>query len=75
MMHGERSVRALVTRDLLQAITGSSAPLASYVAKLEFYRKEFEAIAIDKFDRGEMGALKITPSDLLQFTAERDRGD
>ena len=74
MMHNDISVRVVVTREVLQSIAGTATPQTSYMAKFEFYRREFEAIASDKFDRGERGALKITPSDFLQFTAERGGG-
>jgi hypothetical protein len=39
------------------AISGSVKPPTSYLSKFKFYGKEFEAIASEKFDRGEKGAL------------------
>ena len=70
MMSDAASVRVLVTREVLQTIQGSAAP-HGLAPRFEFYRREFEAIASDKFDRGERGALKITASDLLRFAAEK----
>ena len=70
MMNGAVSIRILVTRDVLLNIGGLEEH-DGLTAKFERYRREFETIASDKFDRGERGALKITPSDLRRYAEER----
>ena len=74
MMHDNMSIRVLVTRELLQSIAGFDASASACMQKFEYYRREFEAIASDKFDRGEKGALRIAPSDLLQLIAQKQGG-
>jgi hypothetical protein len=69
MMHDATSVRVLVAKEVLQSLA-AKGPL-SLMAKFELHRKEFEAIASDKFDRGNKGPLEITGSDVLKFAAEK----
>jgi hypothetical protein len=56
---------------VLQTIADVSADRASVIGKFDLYRRQFEAVASDKFDRGEKGPIKITGLDILQFVADR----
>jgi hypothetical protein len=41
------------------------------MAIFDLYRREFEAIASGKFDRGEKGPIRVIKSDILKFAAEK----
>ena len=71
MMHDGTSIRVLVIREVLQTIAGGSAAKRNLMGIFDLYRREFEAIASGKFDRGEKGPIKITKSDILKFAAEK----
>ena len=71
MTHDGTSIRVLVIREVLQTIAGGSADKTSLMATFEVYRREFEAIASGKFDRGEKGPIRITKADILKFAAEK----
>jgi hypothetical protein len=72
MMHDGTSIRVLVTREVLQAIAERAADKASLLPKFALYRTQFEAIASDKFDRGEKGLpIKLTPADVMRFASDR----
>jgi hypothetical protein len=72
MRHDATTVRVVVIRRVLQDM--KSAPLdgEGYMARFEAFRKEFEAIASDKFDDGRCsGKIEITSSDMVKFLVER----
>jgi hypothetical protein len=72
-MHEGTSVRVLlVTREVLQVIAERSADNTSLLPKFDLYRTQFEAIASDKFDRGDQGRpIKLTRADVIKFAADR----
>jgi len=70
MMTGVTSVRVVVMREVLQEIAGTSADRAATIAKFNAYRRQFEAIASDKFDRGETRPIEVTRADVIKFAAD-----
>jgi hypothetical protein len=71
MMYGGTSIRVVVAREVLQTLADGSVAKASLLAKFDLYRRQFEAIASDKFDRGEKGPIKVTRADVIKFVADR----
>jgi len=71
MTHEGTSIRVLVAREVLQTIADGSADKTTLNASFDLYRRQFEAIASSKFDRGEKGPIKITWADILKFAADR----
>ena len=72
MMHNDTIIRILVTREVLQGVASSLPGDGSDIARFEAHRKEFEAIASDKFDHGQFkGTMKIARDDVLKFVTER----
>ena len=67
MTHEGMSIRVLVTREVLQTIADGYADKASMIARFDVYRRQFEAIASNKFDRGEKGPIKVTRADVIRF--------
>lgn len=66
------TVRVLVARRVLQDMRSSSTDSGACLARFELFRKEFEAIASDKFDHGHGRAkIEITSSDMVRFLVER----
>jgi hypothetical protein len=70
MMDDGTSIRVVVTREVLQTLAGGSMDKASLLTKFDFYRRQFEAIASDKFDRGGNGPIKVTRADVIKFVAD-----
>jgi hypothetical protein len=68
MMHGGTSVRVVVAREVLQ---DGSDDRASLLARFAHYRRQFEAIASNKFDLGEKGPIKVARADVVKFAADR----
>jgi hypothetical protein len=71
MMHGGTSVRVVVTNEVLQTLADGSVDKTSVLAKFDLYRRQFEAIASDKFDRGEKGPVKVMRADIIKFVTDR----
>jgi len=71
MMHEGTSIRVLVTQEVLQSIAEETLDKSRLLAKFDLYRRQFEAIASDKYDRGQKGPIRVTKSDILKFAAER----
>jgi hypothetical protein len=72
MMHDAMSVRVLVIRKVLQDLRSGRPEESAYLARFEAFRREFEAIASDKFDHGPCkGKIEITSSDMVKFLVER----
>ena len=71
MTHERTSIRVVVTQEVLQSIADGSVDKASLLAKFNLYRRQFEAIASNKFDRGEKGPIKLTRADVIKFAAEK----
>jgi hypothetical protein len=72
MMHNNTIIRILVTREVLQGLKGSAPEEGNYMASFEAHRKEFEAIATNKFEHGQFRAMmKITREDVLRFAIAR----
>ncbi len=68
MRHNDTTVRVLVTREVLQGLKSSLSNEGNDMTRFEAHRKEFEAIASDKFDHGQFkGMIKITRDDVLKF--------
>ncbi len=68
MMHNNTIIRILATREVLQGLKSSTPEEGSYMARFEAHRKEFEAIASNKFEHGQFRAMmKITREDVLRF--------
>jgi Protein of unknown function (DUF1488) len=66
------TVRVLVARRVLQDMRSSPSDSRAYMARFESFRKEFEAIASDKFDHAQSrGKIEITSSDMVRFLVER----
>jgi hypothetical protein len=54
----------------------SSSDGGACMARFESFRREFEAIASDKFDHGRGGAkVEITSSDMVRFLVEKLNSD
>jgi hypothetical protein len=70
-MNEGTSVRVVVLREVLRTIADASADKATLIAKFDRYRRHFEAIASEKFDRGEKSPIRITRADVIKFAAER----
>jgi ATP-dependent protease HslVU (ClpYQ) peptidase subunit len=75
MMNAETSIRVLVTREVLQTFADASADRATLIAKFDRYRRQFEAIASDKFDRGDKSPIRVTRTDVIKFAADRRPGE
>ena len=72
MMNEATTVRVLVARRVLQDMKGSDSFEGGYLARFEEFRREFEAIASDKFDDGHIsGKIEIASSDMVKFLVER----
>lgn len=72
MRHSDRIVRVVVPRDLLQNLQSFSRESGGYLARFEAHRKEFEAVASDKFAGGPSKAkIEITSDDLLKFLVQK----
>jgi Protein of unknown function (DUF1488) len=72
MRHDSTTVRVVVVRRVLQDMKSSPVDEEGHIARFEAFRKEFEAIASDKFDEGHGGGkLGITSSDMVKFLVER----
>ena len=72
MMHSDRTVRVLVPRDVLQSIQSFSREGGDCLSRFEAHRKEFEAVASDKFEGGPSTVrVEITSDDLLKFLVEK----
>jgi uncharacterized protein DUF1488 len=72
MRHDDTTVRVVVVRRVLQDMKNSAPEDEGYLARFEAFRREFEAIASDKFDGGPfMGKVEITSSDMVKFLVER----
>jgi hypothetical protein len=75
MAHGGTTIRVLVARRVLQDLKKAPAE-SGYLPRFEAFRKEFEAIASDKFDDGQFcGKIEITSSDMVKFLVERLNAD
>ena len=67
-----KTVRVVVVRRVLQDMKSSPLDGEGNIARFEAFRKEFEAIASDKFDGGHGGGkIEITSSDMVKFLVER----
>lgn len=67
MMHNYTIVRVIVSREVLDAIPSSREAIDN-MAKFFTFRKVFETVASDKFDRGNFkSTLKLVPQDLTSF--------
>jgi hypothetical protein len=76
MRNRHATVRVLVARRVLQDMRSSNGESGACMARFESFRKEFEAIASDKFDHGEGGPkVEITGSDMVRFLVERLNSD
>ena len=72
MTHEHTTVRVLVVRRVLQDLKNRTVDDDDYLGRFESFRKEFEAIASDKFDQGHSkGKIEITSSDMVRFLVER----
>jgi hypothetical protein len=72
MRHSDRTVRVLVPRAVLQNIQGLSHEGGGCLARFESHRREFEAVASDKFGDGQpKGKIEITSDDMLRFLVEK----
>jgi hypothetical protein len=65
-------VRVLVARRVLQDMKDSPSDSGAYMARIESFRRQFEAIASDKFDyRHRKGKFEITSGDIGRLLVER----
>jgi hypothetical protein len=72
MRNRHTTIRVLVARRVLQDMRSSSGDGGACMARFESFRKEFEAIASDKFDHGDGRAkIEITSGDMVRFLVER----
>jgi hypothetical protein len=72
MRRDATTVRVVVARRVLEDMKSTSFEGDGYIARFETFRKEFEAIASDKFDNGHCnGKVEITSSDMVKFLVER----
>jgi Protein of unknown function (DUF1488) len=72
MRHDSTTVRVVVARRVLQDMKSSPLDAAGHIGRFEAFRKEFEAIASDKFDDGHAATrIEITSSDMVKFLVER----
>jgi Protein of unknown function (DUF1488) len=71
MVDGDKGVRVFVDRDVLRNLAGASADKAALVAKFNLYRRQFEAIASEKYDRGQKSPVTVTQPDIIRFAAEQ----
>lgn len=76
MRNRHTTVRVLVARRVLQDMKNSPGGAGACMARFESFRKEFEAIASDKFDHGHVGGkVEITSADMVRFLVERLNAD
>ena len=72
MMNDTTTVRVLVVRRVLQDMKSSPPGEGGFLNRFETFRREFEAIASDKFDDSRGGGkIEITSSDMVKFLVER----
>jgi hypothetical protein len=71
MTHDGTSIRGRCRQGSASALADGPVDKLSLLAKFDLYRRQFEAIASDKFDRGEKGPIKATRADVIKFVADR----
>ena len=71
MRRDDATVRVLVARSVLATMESAPAQAGSYIQRFEVFRREFESIASDKFDRGPAKAkIEITADDMMKFLVD-----
>jgi hypothetical protein len=71
MLAGATSIRIIVAREVFEDVEGAAPDKLADIAKFNAFRRQFEAIASDKFDRGERRPIKITKADIIKFAADQ----